>query len=309
MERCDVPSMHIVIVNWNTCDLLFNCISSIIDHDNYIITVVDNASTDASYEMLVNNFSFVNIVRNSENVGFARANNIAIKLVNEEYVCLLNSDTIVSRGCFESMLSFMNQNPHVVACAPALRLPSGRLQTGAGGYEPTVQTVFNYFFFLSKIFPVRFRGMFFDQKTFVDKASPVKVDWLSGACLLVRTSVIDRAGMLDESKFMYSEDVEWCRRLRQYGDIYYLPYIEIVHYHGASSNNRENISVRWLEALISDLGCTYNVPQMIILRLVMALGFFIRYIVYSLLCVKNDMYHKQAKEMKRYFAYSLLKCQ
>lgn len=298
--------LDIIIVNWNTCDQLFNCLNSIKLTSEFNILVIDNASTDNSRNMLSRNFPYVQVIKNSENVGYAKANNQGINISNSEFVCLLNSDTIVSHDCFNSMLSFMYNHPNAVACAPALRLPDGKLQTGAGGFEITLQSVFNYFLFLSSCFPGYFKGVFLRQVFFVKRGLPVNVDWLSGACLMVRTSVIVRAGMLDESFFMYGEDVEWCRRLRKFGEIFYLPNIEITHYHGASSKTTDAISTKWLESLFNDLNNRYNKTQVIVLRLVISFGFLLRLIIYKILSLCDFKYTTNVNAMKRYFIYSTL---
>lgn len=296
--------LDIIIVNWNTCDQLFKCLNSIKRTSEFNIMVIDNASTDNSLKMLSRTFPYVQVINNSENVGYAKANNQGINVSNSKFICLLNSDTIVSPDCFNSMLSFMSNHPNAVACAPALRLPDGKLQTGAGGFEITLQSVFNYFLFLSSCFPGYFKGIFFHQVFFVKKGLPIKVDWLSGACLMVRNSVIERAGMLDESFFMYGEDVEWCRRLRKFGEICYLPNIEITHYHGASSKITDAISTKWLESLFTDLNNRYNKIQVIVLRLVISFGFLLRLIIYKVLSLNDFKYTTNVNAMMRYFIYS-----
>lgn len=297
--------LTIIIVNWNTSELLHQCLESIfIDNPNYKVIVVDNGSTDNSVKMVTTVFPQVELIYSTVNLGFAKANNLAIQKSDSEYVCLLNSDTIVSTNCFNSMLRFMLNHAEAVACAPALRLPTGKLQTGGAGFELSLFTAFNYFFFLSKFFPYIFKGFFIDQEPYVKQGQPTKVDWLAGACLMVRRSVINKAGALDESFFMYAEDAEWCDRLREYGSIYYLPNLEIIHYHGASSNKNDKVSTKWLEATFKFFYSKSSLLQARIFQAIVGCGFMIRLLAYFLLSVNDKKYLTNVKAMSIYFRFT-----
>lgn len=297
--------LEIIIVNWNTCDLLFSCINSIVATDKFKITVIDNASTDGSLEMLSRAFPYVNVITNFENVGYAKANNLGINISESEYICLLNSDTVTSPEIFDKMLEFMSSCPAAVACGPALRLPDGKLQTGAAGFELSLSTAFNYFFFLSKLFPLKFKGLFVSQEAYIRLYKPAKVDWLAGACLMVRKSAIDTVGSLDESFFMYAEDAEWCDRLRTVGNIYYLPNLEIMHYHGASSNKTGSISTKWLEATFKYFHSKHNTIKSQLFQLITGFGFLFRMIVYYILCFKDKKWEPKFKAMSNYLIFTV----
>lgn len=298
-------ALDIIIVNWNTSDLLFTCLDSVIATNRSKITVIDNASTDDSLEMLSRLFPCVEVINNSENVGYAKANNQGIQKTKSEYVCLLNSDTVASPEVMEKMLEFMSGCPDSVACAPALRLPNGKLQTGGAGFELSLTTAFNYFFFLSKLFPFKCKGFYLDQEAYVRLCKPAKVDWLAGACLMVRKSAIDTVGGLNESYFMYAEDAEWCDRLRNVGNIYYLPHLEIIHYHGASSNNSNTVSTKWLEATFKYFQSKYNTIQSQVFRVIVGCGFLTRMLIYYCLSINNNKWLPKYKAMARYLIFTI----
>lgn len=300
------PELTVIVVNWNTCELLRDCLRSVAvseAQDDFSIIVVDNGSSDGSAEMVEREFPQVRLLRNRENLGFAKANNQALRMVSTPYACLLNSDVVVSPDTLKGMVDYMEESRGCVACAPALRLPSGHLQTGAAGYELTPLTFFNYFLFLSNFWPKRFKGLYLDQKRAVFSGQPVVVDWLAGACLMVRTSVIEEAGLLDESIFLYSEDVEWCSRLRQKGKILYLPDREVLHHHGGSS---VSVSVHWLSAAFSYLRTRLTEPEVFLCRFFAAVGFMLRLIVYAAGGMLRIEHRKKAKAMWRYLIFTIL---
>ncbi len=296
----------IIIVNWNTVYLLKQCLDSVVScsDDSCRIMVVDNASDDASVSVVTTFFPQVELITNSENLGFAGGNNIALGSTDTEYVVLLNSDTILSPDCVALMLEFMDTRPGVVACAPALRLPSGKLQTGGGGFELTLITAFNYFLCLSKLFPFLCKGFYIDQATYVKLRQPVKVGWLAGTCLMVRKSAIDDVGGLDDGYFMYAEDAEWCDRLRTRGDIYYLPGLEIVHYQGASSKSRGAVSTEWLEATCNYFLAKHGVVKTSVFRVILVAGFLLRFAAYFFMSFFDDGYRGNADAMRAFLVFS-----
>lgn len=300
--------LSVIIVNWNTRDLLRTCISSLkryLKSSMFEIIVVDNGSTDGSAEMIEREFSECVLIRNTRNLGFSKANNIALARAQGDFICLLNSDTELTSDPLGYMLDFMRSNKGVAVTAPALRLPNGSLQVGAGGFVFNLGTAFNSFFFLSRLFPELLKGMFFDQVRFVKRATPVKVGWLSGACLMVRASAIKKAGGLDESFFMYAEDVEWCDRLRRYGDIYYLPAVEIVHHHGASAKGDSGYSANWLDALCRYYGKNHNKTETTLFCAVAAAGFFIRMVLNYAASLFNPGRRGKARMMRECCVLSL----
>ena len=235
------PTVSVVIVNWNTRQFLGPCLDSILaaqDKVSLEIRVVDNASQDGSVAMLRDRYPQIKVIANDENRGFAAANNQALAQARGKYTLLLNPDTEVPGGTLEHMVRFLDDHPQVGIVGPRLQVLSGKIQGGAAGYEPSLWTVFNYSFFLYKLTPRLFRGMWLAQRQYLAGA-PIRVDWVSGAALMVRLAAAREVGQLDEAYFMYAEDVDFCRRLRERGwTIYCLPDVQIIHHIGRSTRQR-----------------------------------------------------------------------
>jgi GT2 family glycosyltransferase len=220
----------IVIVNWNTKALLAECLESIERNrpaGSLEVIVVDNASTDGSVEMLAECFPGVTLLVNEKNVGFAGANNRGITHSCGDYVLLLNSDTVVRPGALEALLRFMEENPGAGAAGARLLNRDGSLQPSCSSL-PTLLREAMHLFHLD----YRQRRMMRGWNT----VQPRRVDVLLGACLLVRREAMQQVGLMDEAYFMYSEEVDYCRRLRDAGwQLYWVPQAEVIHYGGQST--------------------------------------------------------------------------
>lgn len=220
--------LSVIIVNWNTKTLLQNCLRSLVAAGGYIskTIVVDNASTDGSSEMVVRGFPQVKLIRNSANMGFSAASNQGIHASTGRYVLLLNSDTIVPEGALEELACFVDDHPEIGACGPRLVRPDGTPQPYAFGSDPTPGYLL-----------ARGLNRLLLHRYLHDWATDTvqEVDWVSGACLMVRREAIAQAGLLDENIFMYFEDNDWCLRIRQCGwKVYYNPQVSIIHIGGQS---------------------------------------------------------------------------
>lgn len=228
--------LSIIIVSWNTREILADCLASIYNNPpacRFEVRVVDNASSDGTIPMLYQRFPQVSLVESVENLGFARANNLAISLAKgARYVLLLNPDTIVYPGALQKMVSYMDEHPEVGAVGPRLLNPDGSLQTSCY-VAPTLSREFTRMFHLEKIFPEACYQM---DKWELEK--PRDVDIIQGACLVLRKTALDRVGLLDESFFIYSEDFDLCYRLQKNGwRQVWLPDAEVIHY-GAQSTSQ-----------------------------------------------------------------------
>lgn len=229
--------ISVVIVNWNTRDLLLDCVSSLMEQTRVStleIIVVDNASLDNSIEALVERFPAVISIRNQDNLGFSKANNQGLRIARGRYLCLVNSDVKALDGVLDKLRAFMEDHPEVGAVAP--RTVGGDLKLRENCREyPTIRNAFCQAVFLDQLFPsVRaFRGR--DLRDY-DYATTQEIEVLSGCFLMVRRVVIEMVGMLDERFFIYSEDVDWCKRIRAGGwKVVFLPSAEAIHYAGSSS--------------------------------------------------------------------------
>ena len=179
----------IIVVNWNTKNMLLECLESIRRLSNIIevrTLIIDNGSTDGSVELLESCYSDFYLILNSDNLGFGQANNQGIKMYpNYSYYLFLNSDAKVTADVILEMYQQLEKNPKLAAVGPALKLPTGELQLGSAGYGPNWKASFNTFFFLSKISRL-FKGIFIFQTKYVDLKTPVSVNWLAFACKLFR---------------------------------------------------------------------------------------------------------------------------
>ncbi len=226
-----------IIVNWNTRDLLVQCLQSVYDTLgglDFEIIVVDNASADGSPELVCERFPQVRLIKNRENVGFVRANNQAIRVSRGRYVLLLNSDTIALPEALSQMTHFMEYHPDAGAVGPKLINPDGRFQASYADFPTLLKESLLAFGLARWLY-----GPYCPSPPPRPGERARAVDWVAGACLMVRREVVDSVGLLDEDYWMYSEETDWCYRIHQAGwNVYYLPEIEIVHLGGASSSQR-----------------------------------------------------------------------
>jgi N-acetylglucosaminyl-diphospho-decaprenol L-rhamnosyltransferase len=225
--------LSIVIVSWNTREILAGCLHSVFVSETsrqFEVLVVDNASTDGSGDMIREAYPQTRLFSNQENVGFARANNQAIACSSGKYVMLLNPDTVVDNTVVEVLSDYLDRHPDVGAVGPRLLNPDRTLQQSAFP-KPTLAREFWRMFHLDRIHNFAEYPM---QDWPITK--PRDVDVLMGACLIVRRKVLDQIGFLDESFFIYSEEVDLCTRIRNFGwRIIWVPTVAVEHLGGQST--------------------------------------------------------------------------
>jgi len=246
--------LSVVIVSWNVRDLLRRCLRSVLDsgpepgrdpnsspspqgHSANLqveIIVVDNGSSDGSTEMVRAEFPQVRLIANNENRGFTAANNQGLATSQGRYLMLLNPDTKVAGDALATMAGYLDERPRVGALGPQLRYADGRLQSSRRRF-PTLATALFESTVVHESWPDNpFARRYRMADVPGDAIQPV--DWLVGACLLVRREVYQQVGGLDEGFFMYSEEIDWCRRIKSAGwEIVYLPAATVIHYEGKSS--------------------------------------------------------------------------
>lgn len=230
--------LTVVIVNYNVEYFLEQCLLSVrrasknIDIETF---VVDNTSIDGSVEMVKNKFPEVNLIENSINVGFSKANNQAIRKAKGEYILLLNPDTVVEEDTFEKVTSFMDKHPKAGGLGVKMIDGKGEFLPESKRGLPTPIVAFYKIFGLSTIFPKSKRfGKY--HLGYLDKNEINKIDVLSGAFMLMRKETLDKVGLLDENFFMYGEDIDLSYRITKGGyDNYYFPETKIIHYKGEST--------------------------------------------------------------------------
>lgn len=236
------PDLSIVILSFNTKDLLNNLLLSIKESrlKNFTLEtiVVDNASSDGTQRMLKEKFKWVKLITSQKNLGYAAGNNLGIKTANGRYLLLLNSDTKVLPETFIKMIEFMDENPEVAATTARIELPSGELDKACHRGFPTPWAALTYFSGLETLFP---RSKIFSQyhQGWKDLNRTHRIDSPSGAFFIVRREVVEKVGLLDERFFMYAEDLDWAYRIKKKGyKIFYYPHTKIIHYKKQSGRKR-----------------------------------------------------------------------
>jgi len=271
------------------------------------VTVVDNASGDGSPDMVESEFPQVRLFRSGENLGFPRANNVALPRARGDYVLLLNPDTIIAdNSLFGEWVSFMDNHREAGASGPRLTHGNGTHQVGDAGFRPSLTTVFFHAVFLSKLFPRLFKGLFLGS---VGADRPMEVDWISGAAFMVRRSILPETGLLNENIFMFAEDVEWGCRIRSFGyKVYYLPQIAVVHLQGASIKKHEDrvrMSLLWIESMRYVYSLLNGAGTLWLFNILLGLGFLLRAVLYCLLHWLGGG-GSEAGTMSRIMAHSFL---
>ena len=196
--------LSIVIVNWNTAELLIQCLESIYKSGSQYsleVIVVDNSSTDESVSLVDRDFPCVILIRNDQNLGFARANNQGLAVGSGRYFMLLNSDTIVLPGAIDILIEAADSNPKLGVIGPKLLNMDGSLQESWASFPS----------FFSELTGKNFRT----RQPVPENPNAYEVDYIKGACMLVRSTTIAEVGKLDEDFFFYSEEIDWCYRIRQ----------------------------------------------------------------------------------------------
>lgn len=231
----------IVIVNYNTKDLLLKCLHSVFTMKtayDYEVIVVDNASDDDSVNSVKIYYPQAIILPQNKNLGYSKSNNKGIDISRGRYILLLNPDTIVEPETISEMIRLMDENSHVGIAGCKIILPDGSLDKACKRTFPTPLNSFYHFSGLAKMFPNSKRFGAYNL-TFLNENQISEVDSVVGAFMLVRKEVVEQIGMLDEDYFMYAEDVDWCLRAKNNGwTVLYYPKVNIIHYKRASSSKR-----------------------------------------------------------------------
>ena len=226
----------VITVNYASWPYTLRCVDSLYGtgYEDFEVVVVDNDQESAVPEIP----HPVRLIRNSENVGFARACNQGMLASNSEYVILINPDTLVGEDFFESLKRFFDENLRAGVAGPRIVDGEGNLQLSARKELSFVSGFLGRTSLLTRLFPKNplVRRLF----PAVERLSgPTMVDWVSGACMILRRQTLEEIGPMDERFFMYFEDADLCRRAREAGWlVYYLPQVEVLHHTGASSRSK-----------------------------------------------------------------------
>ena len=254
----------VVILNYNTRELLHNCLASLHDQEglDFITCVVDNASSDNTAAMVREQFPEVHLIPSKSNDGYPAGNNIGLRAFGfpnrgeARYAMLLNPDTVVPPGALQAMVTFADNHPDIGVLGPKLMLADGTLDKACRRGFPTPEVSLYRFTGLSRVFPGSPRFGRYNM-TFLNENEPADVDSTVGACMMLRQEVIRKIGLLDERFFMYGEDLDWCLRAKncQLPDgtgayrVFYLPSVIIHHVKRASSSHSARAQVEFTRAM------------------------------------------------------------
>ncbi len=264
LEPNDILDLGIVIVNYNTREFLRNCLRSIADVDRSVrfqICVVDNASTDGSAAMVAAEFPQIHLIENRANTGFSAGNNLGLRWFgfgrrdetessarSPRYTLLLNPDTIVHPDTLAAMVAFMDDRPAAGVAGPRLRRPNGTLDKACRRSFPTPQVSFYRQIGLSKLFRNSRRFNAYNME-YLPEDAVHEVDSVVGAYMQLRREAIADAGLLDEAFFMYGEDLDWAKRIKDAGwQVWYNGKTTITHVKEAASSQSNKSRIDFYEA-------------------------------------------------------------
>lgn len=258
-----MTDLTLIIVNYNTRDLTGDCLESVyktLKDISFEIIVVDNASSDGSVIFIRSKYPQVNLITNSKNLGFAAANNQALKIMKGRYALLLNSDTVLTEGAVNKLFSFMEGHPEAAMACGQLLNRDGTKQNSIARFPDLLTLVFNVPV-LEYLFPQKFPSKRYDY------GEPIEIDSGIGACLMVRRKAFDQVGMLDERYFFFLEETDWALQMKNAGwKIFHVPGAFIYHLQGQSIGHTIRSRIlfyksryiffrKWKSALYYSLAC------------------------------------------------------
>lgn len=262
--RSAALDLAVIILNYNTRDLLRDCLRSLQAEGSSLrvaVYVVDNASSDGSAEMVAAEFPAVHLIANRANIGYSAGNNVALRRLGfgqappllpaklPRYALLLNPDTVVPPSALAAMVRFMDDHPQIGAAGPRVRRPDGSLDRACRRSFPTPQVSFYRMVGLSRLFPNSQRFNAYNLE-YLPEDAVHPVDSVVGAYMQVRAEAIEQAGLLDESFFMYGEDLDWAKRIKDKGwEVWYNGGVAILHVKEAASSQSAKSRIDFYEAM------------------------------------------------------------
>jgi N-acetylglucosaminyl-diphospho-decaprenol L-rhamnosyltransferase len=238
MEENEARDLSVVIVSWNTRELLTRCLASLLADAaasgiTLDVIVIDNASADGSAAALAQHFPSITVEALEANTGFAAATNRGIRRASGGDILLLNPDTELLPGALAALRRALHSMPHAGLVGGLLLNPDGSLQSSGYRFPHLAQTFLDFFPLHPRLVGSQLNG----RVPHGDGLSPYAVDHPLGACMLVRREVVERVGLLDECFFMYSEEIDWCRRIVAAGwTVLIAPAARIIHFGGQSTS-------------------------------------------------------------------------
>jgi GT2 family glycosyltransferase len=273
--------LSVIIVNWNTSQLLYNCLQSLASiqkNFSWEIIVIDNGSVDDSVEMCRKFFPDVNLIINKNNMGFGYANNQGISASNSNLVLLLNSDTIVHANSIEEMIRQIQLDTSIGVLGCRLINSDGSFQASCMNF-PNLTTVFVERFLLYKL-PMKLPQTAMEPPYI---SSKIPCDWVMGACMLVRKKALDEAGLFDTNIWMYGEEMDLCYRIKKAGwKIIFYPAALIEHLGGGSWKEKSySATLLKMAGLLYFFKKHYSFATFFIVFLLSTVGAFLRYLLWT----------------------------
>lgn len=241
-EQADLA---VLIVTWNNASVIDACLRSLAEELQASklrgdVLIIDNASTDGTPDLVRNRYPWVRVMALPANEGFARANNRGIRATSAPALLLLNPDTVLLPGALSALWRALWAAPHIGLVGACLLNPDGSLQSAGYRFPGFIQNFFDFFPLHQRLIGSRFNGRFGPG----DGLTPFAIDHPLGACMLVRREAVDQVGLLDERYFYYSEEIDWCRRMRAHGwTVLTAPAARVIHYGGWSSRQVSTASL------------------------------------------------------------------
>lgn len=269
-----MTNLSIVIVNWNSADLLKKCLQSIkknltIPSD---VWVIDNASVDKSAELVKKNFPWVKLIANKENLGFGKANNQALRKIKTEYVLILNPDTEILKGSIETLVGFLENSPKVGVCAPLLLNPDKTIQKM--GYYRISPSLKQAWYFYTENYNSSMRSKSLINKYWekqINLRKENEVDQIPGACFLARMEILKKVNFFDEKFPLLFEDVDLCFRIKALDyKVIINPKSKIIHVGGVSFKKMDEVDfhARFFKGLFIFFDKHKNIFERILIRLI-----------------------------------------
>jgi GT2 family glycosyltransferase len=229
-----MPDLSVIIVSYNTREMTLKCLESLYADIGEIpaeIIVVDNASADDSVNALRTGFPHVRIIANEINLGFGAANNQAMRIARGQYILLLNSDAFLKPGAVAGLIRYLHEHPGTALVGPRLLNPDGSLQLSCYKFPSPIRATCENLL-LTAAFPRH--SMFGDYRAWAHDAER-DVDFVIGACALVRREAVQKIGMFDEAFFIYAEETDWQKRMADAGwKVGFTPAAQVIHLNGGS---------------------------------------------------------------------------
>lgn len=284
--------VSIIIVSYNTKNLLKKCLSSIFKFTKgviYEVIVVDNASKDSTTKMVEDEFHQVELIKNNENVGFGRANNQGSREARGKYLFFFNSDAYLADNVLPKLIKFMDKNKEVGVLGPRILNPDGSIQQSAG-FFPDLPQVFFWMSFLDDLpFGDRLRPYHVDHDRFYERER--KVDWVTGAAIMIRREVFQKVGGFDKKIFLYGEEVELCLRMKNAGfDILFSPVGKVIHL-GRGSFEKSNVGaiVGEYKGLLYFYSKYKSTWQKFLLSLLLKMGAIVRILIFGMIQGRKEL--------------------